>query len=83
MRYRFEYVEEDAFEDDSYASTLRTALGYETASYEGFSAGVEFQDVSVIGNPDAYNSTCAQRDHREPRLRLRNRCQNGRQQGRP
>ncbi len=37
------------------ASTLRTTIGFETLSYEGFSVLVEAEYVAVIDN-DVYNS---------------------------
>ena len=56
LRYRYENVDEDGFSKQARASTLRTVLGYETAPLSGFSALIEFEDVSVIGN-DLYNDT--------------------------
>ncbi|MCA8978931.1 MAG: alginate export family protein [Planctomycetes bacterium] len=57
LRYRFETVDQQGFADDAYASTLRTLFGYETAEYKHFRGLLEFQNVSVIGDPDSYNST--------------------------
>lgn len=48
--YRYEFVDQDGFSKDAHASTLRTVLGYETASLHGFHGLLEFEDVSVIGN---------------------------------
>jgi hypothetical protein len=56
MRYRLESVEQDNLLEEATASTLRTALGYTTGSYHGFSGYIEFEDVSTIGEGD-YNST--------------------------
>lgn len=63
-RYRFEFADDAgpvrATDPGSpplknaYASTLRTALGYATGEYAGFSAYVQAEDVRVIGN-DLYN----------------------------
>jgi hypothetical protein len=56
LRYRLENVEQDGFEHDAWASTLRTVLGYETGVWNGASVLLEFEDVSAIGD-DKYNST--------------------------
>ncbi len=56
LRYRFENVSQGGFRKEAYGSTLRTVLGYETASYKGFNALVEFEDVSPIFD-DSFNST--------------------------
>ncbi len=56
LRYRLELVDQDGFSNTATASTLRTVLGYKTASYKGFSGVLEFENVSAIGN-DSYNST--------------------------
>jgi hypothetical protein len=56
LNYRFEYANQSTRENDAYASTLRTALGYETAEYQGFKGLIEFEDISNLGN-DIYNST--------------------------
>lgn len=55
-RYRFENVDQDGFDRDADASTLRLRLGLEAAfncTLDGF---IEFEDVRTIG-PDDYNST--------------------------
>jgi len=54
-RYRFELVDQDNFERDAEASTLRTRLNYRTGEWRGLSAFVEFEDVSEIG-PDDFNA---------------------------
>ena len=56
LNFRVEFAEQDTFEKDAYAGTLRTALGYETAPFHGFRAGIEFEDIANIGN-NLYNST--------------------------
>lgn len=56
LRYRFEYVDQDGFSKDAKASTLRTALGYGTDSWQGLSAYVGVQGVLSVG-PQDYNST--------------------------
>lgn len=55
-RYRFESVDDSGFAREGHASTLRTRLGYETGSFNGFSGVLEFNDVSAIpGGADDYN----------------------------
>lgn len=54
LRYRLEHADQDGLAKDAWASTLRTALGYETLSFAGFRALVEFEDVSVVGDDEAY-----------------------------
>jgi hypothetical protein len=56
LRYRVELVDQDSFEKDATASTLRTALGYESRPWHGLSGLLEFEDVTPIGR-DNYNST--------------------------
>jgi len=56
FRYRAESVDQAGFADDALASTLRTKLKYETGVFQGFSAVLEFDNVTQIGNDD-YNST--------------------------
>ncbi len=55
LRYRLEWVDDAAFDEDALASTLRGALGYETGSFRGFSAVVTFETVTAIGNDELYN----------------------------
>ena len=57
FRYRFETVDQDGFEDDAYASTLRTRLNYLTGDWHGFTAFAEAANVSILGQYDLYNST--------------------------
>ncbi|MCB1678003.1 MAG: alginate export family protein [Halioglobus sp.] len=56
FRYRYENVDQDGFDDDADASTLRSRLTLETAPLNGFTALLEVDDVSSIGVDD-YNST--------------------------
>jgi hypothetical protein len=51
LRYRFEYVEDGTPRlKEAFASTLRTALGYNTGTFYDFGLYVQFEDVRVIGN---------------------------------
>ena len=56
FRYRYEDVTDDAVGDKhARASTLRTVVGYETLPYKGWSAYLEAENVSVLGNDDYRN----------------------------
>ena len=55
LRYRFEFVDEDGFDEDAEASTLRTRLNFRSGVWNGFEFMVEFADVRTIG-PDDYNA---------------------------
>ena len=56
FRYRIETVDEDAFERDAFASTLRSRLGYATRPLHGWSLAVEVDDVRHLGS-DRYADT--------------------------
>lgn len=56
FRYRLEYVDQDNVLDDAIASTLRSRLTVNTGKVSGFSALLQLDNVSVLGN-DNYNST--------------------------
>ena len=49
LRYRFEFVDDDAVEDSGYASTLRTVLHYTTPDWHHLGAFLQFKDVSDLG----------------------------------
>jgi hypothetical protein len=55
-RYRFEYVDQDEIANEALASTLRTVIGYQSGTWNGFRGRLEFENVTAIGN-DIYNST--------------------------
>jgi hypothetical protein len=55
VRLRYENVDDDAFADKAEGLTIRTRLGYETASFHGFTALVEFEDVHAL-HMDDYQS---------------------------
>jgi hypothetical protein len=57
FRYRYEQVDQQGFDLDAYASTLRTRLNYTTAEWQGLTAMLEASNVLVIGQYDLYNST--------------------------
>ncbi|HEY7817377.1 MAG TPA: alginate export family protein, partial [Vicinamibacteria bacterium] len=50
LRYRYEMVEDEAYEKNAYASTLRTVLGYRTLPYRGLSVFLQAQNVAAVGN---------------------------------
>ena len=56
FRYRIESVDQDNLSKDALASTLRSRLSVQTGAYSGFSAFVELDNVTVLGD-DSYNST--------------------------
>lgn len=54
---RYESVDQDNALRNADAFTLRTRLTHATATYNGFSAVVEFEDSRVIAGGDNYNDT--------------------------
>lgn len=48
LRYRYEFVDQDGFDENANASTLRLRLNYETADWRGFSAFAEFDQVMEV-----------------------------------
>lgn len=56
LRYRFEFVDQEGFNEDAKASTLSARVGLETGPYRGFSTLVEFEAVTRLG-PEDFNST--------------------------
>lgn len=59
LRYRFENVQDHAFDQEANASTLRTTLNYGSAPYRGFSFFLEAENVTTVGNEDGYNNVGA------------------------
>lgn len=49
LRYRYEWVEDDDYDDDGLASTLRTVLNYRSLSWKGLAVFVEMENVTDIG----------------------------------
>ena len=56
LRYRFEGVEQDGFDEDAKASLLRLRVTLTSAPLNGFLGSIEIDNVTAIG-PDDYNST--------------------------
>lgn len=59
LRYRYEHVDQDPFAEEAQASTLRTALGFRTAAYEGFSLFLEAENVTALFDDDGYDNAGA------------------------
>ena len=57
FRYRYEQVDQQGFDVDAYASTLRTRLNYTTAEWQGLTAMLEAANVVVLGQYSLFNST--------------------------
>ena len=55
FRYRYEFVDQESFDEDANASTLRMRLNYETADYRGWNGFVEFDYVFELW-PKDFNS---------------------------
>lgn len=55
FNYRHEEVDDDAFAAGAAATTLRSALGFETQAYRGWQVRLEVEDVSVVGADDYAN----------------------------
>ncbi len=55
FRYRYEFVDQESFDDNAHASTLRLRLNYETAAYRNWSGLVEFDYVAELW-PKEFNS---------------------------
>jgi hypothetical protein len=56
FRYRLETVDQDGLAENATASTLRSALGYQTGSLYDFSGTIEFQNIAGLG-AERYNDT--------------------------
>lgn len=50
FRYRYEFVDQDGVAEDANASTLKSRLTYKSASYNGLTALMEVDNVTVIGD---------------------------------
>ena len=56
VRYRFEFVEQDARPESAKANTIRTRAGFETGRFHGIGLGFNFESVAALGNDD-FNDT--------------------------
>ncbi len=59
LRYRFELVDQDGFDRDAEASTLRTTLSYGSSPFRGFRFFVEAENVSAVIDDNNYNNAGA------------------------
>jgi hypothetical protein len=50
FRYRFEYVDQDGLDEQAMASTLRTAIGYQTLQYRKLDFYIEMTNVADVGS---------------------------------
>jgi hypothetical protein len=56
FRYRYEYVDQDGFDDEAEASLMRSRVTLESAPVHGFTGLIEGDNITNIGVND-YNST--------------------------
>ncbi len=56
FRYRYEFVDQEGFDEDTGASTLRSRLSYTSATLNGVSFIAEVDNVCSI-EAEKYNST--------------------------
>ena len=56
VRLRSERVSDDSAANDAHAETIRTVLSYKTADYRGFTAFLQFEDITNFGE-ERYNNT--------------------------
>lgn len=56
LRYRYEDVDQDGFDDRGRASTLRTSLGYSTRWWKGLMISAEVEDVHDLGLGGEHNN---------------------------
>jgi hypothetical protein len=54
LRLRYESVDNDAATKKVDGISLRSAIGYKTGTFNGFSAYMQLEDVSVLGEEEAY-----------------------------
>ncbi len=52
--YRYEEVDQDGIDKNAHASTLRTTVGFKSLPYKNTSFLIEAQNVTVLGNAQAY-----------------------------
>ena len=56
LRLRGEHVEQDSFDDDADALSLRTQLGFKTKTFRGVSLQVVAEDLSTLGSSTTFNN---------------------------
>ncbi|RMD84716.1 MAG: hypothetical protein D6808_06540 [Candidatus Dadabacteria bacterium] len=57
LRFRYEFVDQDGFDKDANAFTVRSRLGYKTGDFNDFNILVEFEDVHPLGTEKFNSST--------------------------
>ena len=60
FRYRYEYVDQDGIDREANASTLKSRLTWSSAAYKKFKAGIEIDNVTVIGDENYRTPTNGQ-----------------------
>lgn len=50
FRYRYEFVDQDGIDKNANASTLKTRLTYKSASFNGLTALLEVDNVTLVGS---------------------------------
>jgi hypothetical protein len=56
LRYRYEEVDQDGFDNKGKASTLRTMAGYRTGTWNGLEVYLEFEDIRNLGLSNEHNN---------------------------
>jgi len=56
LRYRYEDVDQDGFDNNGRASTLRTMAGYRTKWWKGLEFYLEFEDIRNLGLSNEHNN---------------------------
>ena len=59
LRYRYEDVDQNGFDQRGKASTLRTTAGYNTGIWKGLEVYLEFEDVRDLGLSNDHNNAGA------------------------
>ncbi len=57
FRYRFENVDQEGFEEEANASTLKSRLTYNSGTWQGASLTMEFDHVTAVGSDKNYFDT--------------------------
>lgn len=57
LRYRYQFLDDEGFDKDAHASTLRALLKYETKPLYGVSVLGEVRSVQRLGNGDLFNDS--------------------------
>jgi len=63
FRYRYEYVDQDGFDKDAKASTLRSRVTAKSASWNGVTLLGEVDNVSYLGSEDFNNTDNGETDY--------------------